>query len=82
MFLPKLRLLQEQNTVRVGALTYNSPAKSVQFHPEYTEAHLWKMFEQSVNHFLTSEEAEAAIASFKNVNFDKGSFTTGDAFFF
>ena len=66
----------------VGALTYNFPAKSVQFYPEYTEAHLWKMFERFVNHFLTSEEAEAAIASFKNVNFDKGSFTTGAAIFF
>ena len=40
------------------------------------------MFEQSVNHFLTSEEAEAAIASFRNVNLDKGSYATEATNFF
>ena len=43
-----------------GALSYNSPATRVQFHPEHTEANLRKMFEQSVDYFLTSKEAEAA----------------------
>ena len=66
----------------VGALSYYFPAKSVQFHPEYTEANLRKMFERSVDCFLTSEEAEAAIASFKNVNIDQGSFATEAANFF
>ena len=36
------------------------PATRVQFHPEHTEANLRKMFEQSVDYFLTSKEAEAA----------------------
>ena len=66
----------------MGALSYYFPAKSVQFHPEYTEANLRKMFERSVDCFLTSEEAEAAIASFKNVNIDKGLFATEAANFF
>ena len=79
---PEAQVTATAEHCAVGALTYNFPAKSVQFYPEYTEAHLWKMFERFVNNFLTSEEAEAAIASFKNVNFDKGSFTTGAAIFF
>ena len=66
----------------VGALSYDFPAKSVQFHPEYTEANLRKMFKRSVDCFLTSEEAEAAIDSFKNVNIDKELFANEAANFF
>ena len=66
----------------VGALSYDFPAKSVQFHPEYTEAHLRKMFERAVDYFLTSEEADDAIASFKNAEIDKGLFASEAADFF
>jgi len=79
---PEAHVTASAGYCAVGALSYDFPAKSVQFHPEYTEANLRKMFERSVNCFLTSEEAEAAIASFKNVNIDQGSFATEAANFF
>ena len=66
----------------VGALSYNFPAASVQFHPEYTELHLRKMFELASGYFLTTEDVNAAIASFKNVEIDGKLFAAEAADFF
>ena len=66
----------------VGTLSYNFPAASVQFHPEYTELHLRKMFELASGYFLTTEDVNAAIASFKNVEIDGKLFATEAADFF
>ena len=54
----------------VGTRPYNFPAASVQFHPEYTELHLRKMFKLASGYFLTTEDVNVAIASFKNVETD------------
>ena len=48
----------------VGALEYDFPARSVQFHPEYTQAHLRELFKRGRDKFLKGEEADAAVASF------------------
>ena len=79
---PEAQVAAKAAYCAVGALSYDFPAKSVQFHPEYTEAHLRKMFERSVDYFLTSEQASAAIASFKNVNINNEAFATEAANFF
>ena len=63
-------------------LSYDFPAASFQFHPEYTESHLRKMFERSSGYFLTTEEATTAIASFKNVQIDGRLFASEAADFF
>ena len=66
----------------VGALSYDFPAASVQFHPEYTELHLRKMFELASGYFLTTEDVNAAIASFKDVEIDGKLFASEAADFF
>ena len=65
----------------MGALSYNFPAASVQFHPEYTELHLRKLFELASGYFLTTEDVNAAIASFKNVEIDRKLFAAEAADF-
>ena len=51
----------------VGALAYDFPAASIQFHPEYTDPHLREIFErgQGKAGFLEPEEAVDAVASFE-----------------
>ena len=66
----------------VGALSYEFPAASVQLHPEYTEPHLRIMFELSNGYFLTTEDANLAIASFKNAESNGKLFTSEAADFF
>ena len=48
----------------VGALDYDFPAKSVQFHPEYTQDHLEELFRRGRDLFLRGEEADDAVRSF------------------
>lgn len=50
----------------VGALDYDFPAASVQFHPEYTDPHLRELFARGRDKpdFLTGAEADAAMESF------------------
>lgn len=48
----------------VAALDYDFPAKSVQFHPEYTQDHLRDIFDRFEGGFLKSEEVAAAKESF------------------
>lgn len=52
----------------VGALDYDFPAKSVQFHPEYREAHLRELFERFRGETLTPEEIRDALESFAHAN--------------
>lgn len=49
----------------VGGLEYDFPAKSVQFHPEYTEAHLRELFKRGRDLFLKGDEADAAVKTFE-----------------
>ncbi len=51
----------------VGALAYDFPAASIQFHPEYTDPHLRELFRRGAGRpdFLGHDEAEAAVASFE-----------------
>jgi GMP synthase-like glutamine amidotransferase len=79
---PEAQVTATAEYCAVGALSYDFPAASFQFHPEYTESHLRKMFERSSGYFLTTEEATAAIASFKNVEIDGRLFASEAADFF
>lgn len=49
----------------VGALAYDFPARSVQFHPEYTESHLREIFARGRDVLLDAAKADAALASFE-----------------
>ncbi|MDG2406411.1 MAG: type 1 glutamine amidotransferase [Paracoccaceae bacterium] len=79
---PKAQVTAIAEYCAVGALSYDFPAVSVQFHPEYTEGHLRKMFERSVNYFLTPEEVADALVSFENSDIHGGLFATEAANFF
>ena len=52
----------------VGGLDYEFPAKSVQFHPEYTQDHLRELFKRGRDLFLKGEEADGAVQSFAQAN--------------
>ena len=52
----------------VGALEYDFPAASVQFHPEYSEFQLCEIFTRARNHFLTGAEVDGAIESFSKTD--------------
>ena len=65
---PQARVIASSSYCAVGALNYDFPAASVQFHPEYSECHLRELFERGVNHFLIEEQVVAAIESFEMAN--------------
>lgn len=48
----------------VGALAYDFPALSVQFHPEYTEERLRQLFAVGRDGFIPGADVDAALASF------------------
>lgn len=48
----------------VGALSYDFPALSVQFHPEYSRALMFAVMERAIGHFSTPEMMVEAGASF------------------
>ncbi|MEM7438939.1 MAG: type 1 glutamine amidotransferase [Pseudomonadota bacterium] len=48
----------------VGALAYDFPAASVQFHPEYREPHLRQLYDIFLGSAVTAEERATALASF------------------
>jgi len=54
----------------VGALAYDFPAASVQFHPEYTQSHLRELFRRGAGRddFLSQNEADGAVASFQTTD--------------
>ena len=47
----------------IGALDYDFPARSVQFHPEYRADHLRELFGRGRGVFLAAAEADEALAS-------------------
>lgn len=49
----------------IAALRYDFPAFSVQFHPEYTRAHLERIFARARGVFVTDAQVDAAVASFE-----------------
>ena len=62
---PGARVTMSASHCPVGGLDYDFPARSVQFHPEYTEAHLRELFSRGRDKFLSGEEADGAVASFE-----------------
>ena len=61
---PGARITAHAPYCPVGALEYDFPAASVQFHPEYSEYQLCEIFRRARDHFLTSDEADDAVQSF------------------
>lgn len=66
---PNARITARTGYCPVGALEYDFPAASVQFHPEYTESHLREIFARGagLSGFLSVEQANGAMASFGGV---------------
>lgn len=67
---PGARVVCRADYCPVGALTYDFPAMSVQFHPEYTSARLRQLFALGRDRFINAADADAAIASFENTSVD------------
>ncbi len=59
---PSARVTGTASHCPVGALDYNFPARSVQFHPEYQAVHLRDLFRRGRDVFLTGYEADAGLA--------------------
>ncbi|MGI9356153.1 MAG: type 1 glutamine amidotransferase [Rhizobiaceae bacterium] len=49
----------------VGALAYDFPAASIQFHPEYTQPHLREIFRRGRDVLLPGDQADEAMKSFE-----------------
>lgn len=49
----------------VGALSYDFPAASVQFHPEYSEAQLRALYDRFAGTEITEAQRDTALASFE-----------------
>ena len=61
---PGARITASASYCPVGALEYDFPATSVQFHPEYSEYQLCEIFKRTRDNFLTGAQADGAIESF------------------
>ncbi len=61
---PTARITARAPYCPVGALEYDFPAASVQFHPEYSEYQLREIFRRARDNFLTGVEADEAVKSF------------------
>ncbi|WP_298846441.1 type 1 glutamine amidotransferase [uncultured Ruegeria sp.] len=55
----------------VGALDYDFPARSVQFHPEYRASHLRELFVRGRDVFLAAQEADDGLASLEMAHVHK-----------
>lgn len=62
---PGARVTMFADHCPVGGLDYDFPARSVQFHPEYSESHLRELFARGRDLFLSGYEADGAITSFE-----------------
>lgn len=61
---PGARVTGSAGHCPVGALAYDFPARSVQFHPELTEGELRTLFARGRGVLIEGEQADAAVASF------------------
>ncbi len=61
---PGARVTARADYCPVGALEYDFPASSVQFHPEYSEYLLCEIFKRSRDIFLSGAEADYAVETF------------------
>ena len=61
---PNARITANASYCPVGALEYDFPATSVQFHPEYSEYQLCEIIRRSSDVFLSRAQADGAIESF------------------
>ena len=69
---PRARVIASASYCPVGALNYDFPAASVQFHPEHSENQLRKFFQRGIDHFLKEEQVVVAIESFNKTNVAQG----------
>ncbi|NOC81882.1 type 1 glutamine amidotransferase [Ruegeria sp. HKCCD6228] len=68
---PSARVTGSADHCPVGALDYNFPARSVQFHPEYRASHLRELFVRGRDVFLAPQEADEGLASIKAAHVSK-----------
>ena len=65
---PQARITASALHCPVGALNYDFPAASVQFHPEFSEFQLRELFRRGVDHFLKKEQVLVAVESLDKAN--------------
>ena len=61
---PGATVLSRSGYCPVGALAYDFPAASVQFHPEYREEHLRELYDLFAGDEITHDQRAAALESF------------------
>lgn len=66
----------------IGALTYDFPAMSVQFHPEYSKELLYRVFDLAKGYFVTDEMVKEADRSFAKGEADRSLVASKAALFF
>lgn len=66
----------------IGVLEYEFPGLSVQFHPEYTQSRLERLFSLGRDRFISAEAVDAALASFQDGDVDSRLFASETAAFF
>ena len=65
---PAARVTGSADHCPVGALDYEFPARSVQFHPEYTAEHLRDLFIRGRDIIVTPEDADAGLTELRTAN--------------
>ena len=65
---PQASITASASYCPIGALNYDFPAASVQFHPEFSELQLRKLFQRGVDHFLKKKQVLVATESFEKAN--------------
>jgi len=62
---PNARITGRAAHCPIGSIDYDFPARSVQFHPEYTEEHLRDLFARGRDIFITGAQVDRAIETFE-----------------
>jgi GMP synthase-like glutamine amidotransferase len=79
---PNARVTASAAHCPVGALDYEFPAASVQFHPEYTKTHLQDIFTKVRGIFLDPDQADRALQSLDTSSVPSGLLADKVAAFF
>lgn len=79
---PRARVIGSANYCPVAALTYDFPAMSVQFHPEYPPDYVSTFLQRSRGQVLSEEASDAAIAQFDLSDVDANLFADQMGAFF
>lgn len=79
---PNTRIWAKAAYCPIGALEYDFPAMSVQFHPEYGKSLLYSVFERGMGRFVTDDMVAEADRSFEDGEAERALVASNAADFF